>query len=81
MITQPKALEALAEVRKIQNLKHQNDDFHTVAEWILIIERQLQKAKDEWTKGGPRSADHALERIAHVGACAVACLEQNVNSC
>lgn len=80
MITQKKALEAVAQIRHIQDLKH-GDEFHTVAEWILITEKQLQKAKDVWNKGGPRAADEALERLAHVAACGVCALEQNVNSC
>ncbi len=80
MITQTRAFDALAQVRLVQELKHGKKHPHTVPEWILIIERQLQKAKDEWNKGGPKSDDNAMERVAHVGACAVACLEQNVNS-
>ena len=80
MITQQLALQAVAEVRKIQDLKHGKTATHTVPEWILILERQLQKAKDDWYGPNPRSDDNALDRIANIGACCVACLEQNVNS-
>jgi len=79
MISQKKALEAVAGVRKIQDIKH-GDHKHTVPEWLLILEKQLTRAKAEWVAGGQRADDNALERIAHVGACAVCCLEQNVNS-
>lgn len=76
MITQKKAFDAVAQVRKIQDLKHPHHN-HSTPEWILITERQLQKAKELWNKGDP---DGALERLAHVAACGVCALEHNVNS-
>lgn len=73
-MTQKDALEMVGQVRKIQDLKHGTLELHSVAEWLIIIEDQLRKAKGEWyVHGSPQ----ALERVVHIGACAVACMEQN----
>jgi hypothetical protein len=73
-MTQKDAMEVIGEIRKLQDLKHGADEQHSVAEWLLILEGQLRKAKGEWYEHG--SAE-ALNRVAHIGACAVACIEQN----
>ncbi len=48
---------------------------HTVGEWLLIIEAELQEAKQGWVKG--RGDVDALREILQVSAVAVACMEQH----
>lgn len=80
MISQKEAVAAVLQIRQIQDVKHGTEHTHTVPEWILIIDRQLQKAKEEWYAVGPRPADRALERLAHIAACGICALEENVGS-
>lgn len=48
---------------------------HTVGEWLLIAERELQEAKEAWCKG---HGDYgALEELIQVAAVVTACLEQH----
>lgn len=52
-----------------------NQHPHEVPGWLLIMERELQEAKDAWTtQRGDRAA---LMEILQVAAVAVACLEQH----
>ena len=51
------------------------DHPHTVAEWILILESELQEAKKAWVHGKGDAA--ALCEILQVAAVAVATLEQH----
>ncbi len=47
----------------------------SVAEWLLILEGELQEAKEAWVKNaGDR---HALEEILQVAAVAVSCLVEH----
>ncbi len=71
--TKGQALNYISEIRKIQDLQHGNE-IHTLPEWLIIIRNQLQKVEDEWYSGRKSGA---LEKIAHIGACACACLEHN----
>lgn len=48
---------------------------HTVGEWLLIAEHELQEAKEAWCTG--RGDAGALEELLQVIAVGVACLEQH----
>lgn len=48
---------------------------HTVGEWLLIMESELNEAKQGWVKeGGDMSA---LREVLQVATVAVACLQQH----
>lgn len=72
-VTRNAVIAYVSKVRDLQELKH-NSDPHTVAEWLIITRRQLQKVEDMWYDG--RKAE-AIHRMAHVAACAIAAIEQN----
>lgn len=46
-----------------------------VAEWLLILRRELNEAMDDWTLAGDDRA--ALVELLQVAAVAVACIEQH----
>ena len=70
---QVEVIAQVLDVRREQDEKHENEN-HCAAEWILIIEKQLNDAKIQWYKGNYQGT---LREIAHIGACSVACLEQH----
>lgn len=47
---------------------------HTVGEWLLILQREVQEAIDAWLKGDSQAG---LEEVLQVAAVAVACMEQH----
>ena len=51
------------------------DHPHTVGEWLLIVEAELQEAKQGWVKG--KGDADALRELVQVAAVAVAALEQH----
>lgn len=69
---QQAVIQELIGMRREQDAKH--TDTHSVAEWLHILEVQLQKAKAGWYAHGDGAARY---RVAQIGACAIACLEQN----
>ena len=79
-IKQELALEALRTERCFQDNKHgtleSGKGAHTVGEWVLLIEAELEEAKCALIKGGT-GRDSVLSEIVQVGALAVACLEQH----
>jgi hypothetical protein len=48
---------------------------HTVGEWLLILESELNEAKQGWVKG--KGDSDALKEILQVMAVACACIEQH----
>lgn len=48
---------------------------HTVGEWLLICESELQEAKEAWCKG--RGDEGALLELLQVIAVGAACLQQH----
>lgn len=48
---------------------------HTVGEWLLVLESELNEAKQGWVKEG--GDETALREILQVAAVAVACLQQH----
>lgn len=77
MKTQAFIFEAIQRERWYQDKKWGTieEHPHTVAEWILVMESELQEAKQGWLKG--TSNLQALEEILQVIATGVACLEQH----
>jgi hypothetical protein len=72
-----KILDAVKREREYQDIKHGclADHPHTVAEWILIMESELNEAKEAWVRnGGDRQA---RKEILQVIATGFACLEQH----
>lgn len=65
---------AIDRERDYQNRKW-GDKPHTVGEWLLIMEAELEEAKRAWTKGdGDSDAKRELLQVIAVG---VAALEQH----
>jgi hypothetical protein len=48
---------------------------HTVGEWLLIVEAELNEAKQGWVKG--KGDAEALRELVQVAAVVVAALEQH----
>lgn len=66
--------EAVGRERDYQDAKWESNP-HTVGEWLLIVESELQEAKEAWCKnGGDRAALIELLQVIAVG---VAALEQH----
>lgn len=65
---------AIVQERDYQDAKW-GDRNHTVGNWLLILEGELEEAKQAWRKG-IGDAD-ALREILQVVAVGVACLEQH----
>lgn len=67
---------AICEERSYQDRKWgtTKDRPHTVAEWILIAEAELEEAKKAWTK--ECSDQRTLEELLQTAAVLVAALEQ-----
>lgn len=74
MIPKEDALVFVSKLREIQDLKHGTDHRHTLPEWVIITEKQLGQVKDLWYAGHKTDA---LQKMGHVAACGVACLEHN----
>ena len=68
---------AIKRERTYQDNKHGTIEKHphTVGEWLLIIEDELQEAKNGWCR--EHSDARAMEEILQVIATGVACLEQH----
>jgi len=72
-----RAIEAIGRERDYQDKKWGGirKHPHTVGEWLLIMESELQEAKDGWCRG--RGDEDALKEVLQVVAVGVACLEQH----
>lgn len=70
-------LDAIYKERAYQDSKWCTIDQnpHTVAEWLLIMEGELEEAKQAWRKGVDDT--DALREILQVIAVGIACLEQH----
>ena len=77
-MTQAHVLDAIALEREDQDGKHGSlpEHGHTAMEWLLIIERKLQQAKDDWYSG---EGLDTLLRMLQIAATATACLEQHAD--
>lgn len=49
---------------------------HSITEWLLILERQLDQAKQGWLKNH-KDRQSSLHEITQIAVCAVACLEDH----
>lgn len=74
---QPEIFTALSRERRYQDGKWGllDERHHGVGEWILIMQVELEEARQAWCKGHFNT--HALEEILQVIAVGVACLEQH----
>lgn len=72
------AMNAVVDEREYQDQKHGPLDTHghTIGEWILIMEAELQEAKNALIKGGS-GRNSVLHEIIQVTAVGFACLEQH----
>ena len=66
---------AIKAERRYQDVVHGTikENPHTVGEWLLIMESELNEAKRAWVKG--KGDAGALEEILQVVATGVACME------
>lgn len=71
-----KAIEAIGVERDFQDKKFGPNSQHTIGEWILIMEAELDEAKRALIKGGT-GRDSVLMEIVQVCAVGLACLEQH----
>ena len=67
--------QAIERERRYQDAVHGTieENPHTVGEWLLIMESELNEAKRAWVKG--KGDADALEEILQVVATGVACME------
>lgn len=65
---------AISRERAYQDVKWKNNP-QTVGEWLLIMQAELDEAKEAWVKN--RGDGKALEEILQVISVGVACLEQH----
>lgn len=72
------AVKALAEERAYQDDKHGSIDAnpHTVGGWLLLIESELNEAKEAAIKGGS-GRNAVMHEILQVAATAMAAVEQH----
>lgn len=71
-------MAAIIEERQYQDNKWGSIEAHphTVGEWILLIEDELNEAKRALIKGGT-GRDSVISELVQVAALALACLEQH----
>lgn len=74
MTTRGHIFDAIGREREYQDAKWRANP-HTVGEWLLIVESELQEAKQAWCKTGGDFG--ALEELLQVIAVGVAALEQH----
>ncbi len=69
---------AIMEERQFQNQKHGTveDVPHSLGEWVLLIEAELEEAKRALIKGGS-GRDSVRSELIQVAALVFACLEQH----
>lgn len=69
---------AIMEERVFQNDKHGSIETspHTLGEWVLLIEAELEEAKRALIKGGI-GRDSVRSELIQVAALVAACLEQH----
>lgn len=77
MNTQQDVFAAIQRERDYQDRKWGTLDQypHTVGEWLLILESELQEAKTAWCKGD--GSGDALEEVLQVASVAFACMQQH----
>lgn len=68
-------LEALQSERDYQEHKWP-DHYHSVGEWIMVMDRTLEKAKWAWLNGH-RDSNEALEEIRQVTAVGIAAMQEH----
>lgn len=74
-LTREQVFAAIVKERGRQDTKFGADKQQSVAGFLLVLEAELQEAKDGWKNG--RIDEHApLNEILQVAAVAVACLEK-----
>ena len=73
MAKQKRAIEVVLMERAYQEKKWPGHS-HTVAEWILILQKLLHDAERAWVTG--HGDDQALHEIRKIAATAIACMEQ-----
>ena len=72
-------IAAIAAERDFQDRKHGSIDTgggHTLGEWVLLIEAELEEAKRALIKGGT-GRDRVRSEIVQIAAVCFACLEQH----
>lgn len=75
-VQQTVAFSAVRDEREFQDQKFGPGSRHTIGEWILIMEAELEEAKLALIKGGV-GRNSVLQEIVQVCATGVACLEQH----
>ncbi len=63
--------------RQYQDCQHGtlDENSHSIGEWLIILEAELNEAKHSWVKMGEKAA---LFEILQFAAVASACLEQHI---
>ena len=66
-------IDSIVQKAEANQLKHQGDE-HSIPEWLLIIERQLEKAKRGWYQNG---VVPATEGVLNIAACSFEAMRQH----
>ncbi len=72
--SQAKLRQAIARERKHQDEKWGHNP-HSVGEWLLILQAELDEAKQAWIKN--QGDEAALEELLQVVSVGMACIEQH----
>ncbi len=77
LVSQPMIFDAVKRERIYQDRKHGpiEQHGHTVAEWLMIMQLELDEAKLAWAKSS--GDDNALREALQVVATGIACFEQH----
>lgn len=76
MTTKEQIYDAIEKERDHQHTKYGWDKQQSFAGFLLVLERELQEAKDGWMRGIQQGRDSPLYEIVQVAAVAQACLEK-----
>lgn len=71
-----KAIAAMLLERGFQKEKYPDDMEHTIAEWLLIMKKELIEAEDALIKGG-KDRNSALHEVVQVCTTGLSCLIQH----
>lgn len=74
MTARMKIFQAIENERNHQDKKWGHNS-HTVGEWLLIVQAELDEAKEAWVKNNGDNA--ALEELLQVVSVGVACIEEH----
>lgn len=73
---EPYVLEAIQREMEHQTWKYGENKQQSFAGFLLILEQELQEAKDGWMRSIPNGRDSALAEVVQIVATGIACLNR-----